>query len=58
MNTVNTINNSLDSLSQSARRAVCFTLSVLIVSAGLSLGAVGANVAFQTAQAKVTTQYA
>ena len=58
MNTINVVNNSLDSLSQSARRAVCFALSVLIVGAGLTFGAVGADVAFQSAQAKVAVQYA
>jgi hypothetical protein len=37
-------------ISDVARHAVCFVLAVLIVSAGLVLGAVGANAELNSAQ--------
>ena len=38
--------------------SLCFAMSVLIVSAALTLGAVGANVAYQSAVAQHTATFA
>jgi hypothetical protein len=49
---------TIQNLTGATRRALCFAMSVLIVSAALTLGAVAANVAYQSAVAQHTTTFA
>jgi hypothetical protein len=43
---------TIRNLTGATRSAVCFAMAVLIVSAGLTAGAVGADVAYQSAVAR------
>jgi hypothetical protein len=49
---------TIRNLNESTRHAVCAVLAVLIVSASLTLGAVGADAAFQSAVARTTVTVA
>ena len=42
--------NMIENLPTAARQLVCLALSVIIVSAALTLGAVGANAEYHSAQ--------
>lgn len=48
----------IQNLNGTTRRVLCFAMAVLIVSAGLTLGAVGANFAYQSALARTSLQVA
>jgi len=52
------MNTMIHELSATTRRALCFAMAMVIVSAGLTLGAVGADAVYQSALARTTLHVA
>lgn len=49
---------TIQNFTETTRRALCAAMAVLIVSAGLTIGAVGADSAYHSAVVKTTVPFA
>jgi hypothetical protein len=49
--------NTIENLSETTRRSLCAVMAVAIVAFGLTIGAIGADAAFQEAYVHATTTH-